>query len=141
MPDRIIYCPQCGNALTVATEFMNVAMECPHCANVFTPAGPVYGPQPPFGQDIQLDGYGKPLKSKTTAGVLGILLGGFGVHRFYLGHIGVGVLQLLVTLCGCVVCIPIGCIPVPAGPLWGFIEGILCLTGHMKDAQGRELAD
>ena len=33
--------------------------------------------------------------SKTTAGVLAILLGGFGIHKFYLGQIGLGILYLL----------------------------------------------
>ena len=36
-----------------------------------------------------------PVKSKTTAGVLAILLGGIGVHKFYLGKIGMGILYLL----------------------------------------------
>ncbi len=34
-------------------------------------------------------------KSKTTAGVLALLLGGFGVHKFYLGRTGMGVLYLV----------------------------------------------
>ena len=34
-------------------------------------------------------------KSKITAGLLGIFLGGLGVHKFYLGRIGLGMLYLL----------------------------------------------
>jgi TM2 domain-containing membrane protein YozV len=34
-------------------------------------------------------------KDKTTAGVLGILLGGLGAHKFYLGDGGKGVLYLI----------------------------------------------
>jgi TM2 domain-containing membrane protein YozV len=34
-------------------------------------------------------------KDKVAAGLLGILLGSFGVHKFYLGEIGMGVLYLL----------------------------------------------
>ena len=34
-------------------------------------------------------------KSKVAAGVLGILLGDFGAHKFYLGQIGIGILYLL----------------------------------------------
>jgi hypothetical protein len=70
-------------------------------------------------------------KSKLAAGLLGIFLGGFGVHRFYLGYTGIGVAQILVTLITC-----------GAGALWGFIEGILILTGTINtDAQGRPLGD
>jgi TM2 domain-containing membrane protein YozV len=34
-------------------------------------------------------------KSKVAAGVLGILLGDFGAHKFYLGKIGMGILYLV----------------------------------------------
>lgn len=55
------------------------------------------------------------IKSKTTAGILGILLGGFGAHKFYLGKTGMGVLYLIF----CWTYIP---------ALVGFIEGILYLV-------------
>lgn len=35
------------------------------------------------------------MKSKTTAAILAIFLGGIGVHRFYLNQSGLGVLYLL----------------------------------------------
>jgi TM2 domain-containing membrane protein YozV len=71
-------------------------------------------------------------KSKVVAGLLGILLGGLGIHRFYLGYTGVGIAQIVVTLLTCGV-----------GALWGFIEGILILvgTGITTDAQGRPLSE
>lgn len=34
-------------------------------------------------------------KSKVSAGVLALLLGGLGVHKFYLGQAGMGILYLL----------------------------------------------
>src|SRR4030042_1105535 len=37
-------------------------------------------------------------KSRVAAGVLGIVLGWCGVHRFYLGYVGVGIAQIAVTL-------------------------------------------
>ncbi|WP_326983753.1 TM2 domain-containing protein [Chryseobacterium sp. MYb264] len=59
----------------------------------------------------------QPYKSekKITAGILGILLGGFGVHKFYLGYTKAGIIQLLLSL----LCI---------GGLIGLIEGIIYLT-------------
>jgi TM2 domain-containing membrane protein YozV len=35
------------------------------------------------------------MKSKTTAAILAIFLGGFGIHRFYLGQGGLGLVYLL----------------------------------------------
>lgn len=35
------------------------------------------------------------MKSKTTALILSVLVGGLGVDRFYLGYTGMGVLKLL----------------------------------------------
>ena len=67
-------------------------------------------------------------KSKLAAGLLGIFLP-FGVHRFYLGYIGMGVLQVFASFC-CGV-----------GVLWCFVEGIICLCGGMQDADGHELGD
>lgn len=70
-------------------------------------------------------------KSKIVAGILGILLGGFGVHRFYLGYVGIGIAQIVVTL-----------ITFGFGAIWGFIEGILILVGSInKDAKGVPLKD
>ena len=56
-----------------------------------------------------------PHKSKVTAGVLAILIGVFGVHKFYLGKPGQGLLYLLFSWTG-----------IPA--IAGLIEGILYLV-------------
>ncbi|MFI6824176.1 TM2 domain-containing protein [Micromonospora sp. NPDC050187] len=69
-------------------------------------------------------------KSKVVAGVLQIVLGGFGVGRFYMGDTKTGVLQLVVTLVTCGI-----------GSLWGFVDGILILMNGGVDGQGRPLRD
>jgi TM2 domain-containing membrane protein YozV len=70
-------------------------------------------------------------KSKLAAGLLGIFVGGFGVHRFYLGYVGMGIAQVAVTIATCGI-----------GAIWGFIEGILILTDVInKDAKGRPLKE
>jgi hypothetical protein len=55
------------------------------------------------------------MKDKTTAGVLALLLGGVGAHKFYLGQTGAGIVYLLF----CWTLIP---------GIVGFIEGISLLT-------------
>jgi TM2 domain-containing membrane protein YozV len=59
-------------------------------------------------------------KSKLAAGLLALFLGGIGVHKFYLGQSGMGILYL----CFCWTFIP---------ALIGFIEGIIYLTMSDED--------
>ena len=74
-------------------------------------------------------------KSKIAAGILGILLGCFGVHNFYLGYTSKAIAQLLITLLSCFILSPISAV-------WGLVEGILILTGSInQDADGRPLTD
>lgn len=74
-------------------------------------------------------------KSKIAAGILGIVLGCFGVHNFYLGYTGKAVAQLLITVLSCFILSPISAI-------WGLIEGIMILSGSIdKDAKGIKLVD
>lgn len=58
-----------------------------------------------------------PIKSKIAAGLLGIFLGGLGIHKFYMGKIGMGILYLLFCWTG-----------IPS--LVGFIEGIIYLASN-----------
>jgi hypothetical protein len=63
-------------------------------------------------------------KEWLVALLLAFFVGVFGVHRFYTGHIGIGVVQLL-TLGGC--------------GIWALIDFILIVVGSYTDAQGRQL--
>ncbi len=56
-------------------------------------------------------------EKKILAGILGILLGGLGVHRFVLGDATGGILRIVITVVTC-----------GAGSLIGLIEGIIYLT-------------
>ncbi len=80
------------------------------------------------------DANGVPLyesqKFQLVAGLLGIFLGGYGVHNFYLGKKDIAVIQLVLTLCTGV------------GSIWGLVEGVLILFGHASystDANGQPL--
>lgn len=91
------------------------------------------GPQPPYtapGQQPPYPPYGMPgqpqafypdmqigTKSKTTAGVLALLLGSLGVQYFYLDKVGGGFITILLTLVTC-----------GTWSIVTFIQGILMLT-------------
>jgi TM2 domain-containing membrane protein YozV len=64
-------------------------------------------------------------KSWIVAVLLCFFLGALGVHRFYVGKIGTGILQLL-TLGGLGV--------------WVLIDFIMILIGKFTDKQGQPLA-
>ena len=63
-------------------------------------------------------------KSKVVAALLCFFLGGLGIHRFYVGKIGSGILMLL-TSGGC--------------GIWALIDFIMILCGSFKDSDGRPL--
>lgn len=74
-------------------------------------------------------------KSKIAAGLLGIFLGAFGVHNFYLGNNGKAVAQLLITILSCFTLAIVS-------EIWGLIEGIMILTGSIStDAEGNPLGE
>ena len=90
----------------------------------YPPPGTYTGdPQAPYGYDP----YGRPYsdKSKIVAGILQLFLGTFGVGRFYIGSVGIGLAQLFT--CG-----GLG--------FWALIDGIILLTSNdAKDSDGRIL--
>jgi TM2 domain-containing membrane protein YozV len=74
---------------------------------------------------------GKPegADKKIVAGVCGILVGAFGVHKFVLGYNTEGIIMLAVSLAG----IAFSCLVIPAFAtmamgIIGLIEGIMYLT-------------
>ena len=63
-------------------------------------------------------------KEWLVALLLSIFLGTFGVDRFYLGHVGLGIGKLL-TFGGC--------------GIWWLIDVILIAVGNVTDAKGQPL--
>jgi len=104
------------------------------------PQPPGYAPQQPPAQGYQPppQGYApqqpqqSPFggeKNKLVAGILAILLGSLGIHKFYLGYTTAGIIMLVVTI--------VGSFLFGLGPLamWvvGVIEGIIYLTKSDQD--------
>lgn len=71
-------------------------------------------------------------KSKIAAGVLGILLGGLGIHKFYLGYTKEGVIMLAIALVGGFFT---GLIASSVVSIIGFIEGIIYLVKSDEEFQ------
>lgn len=69
-----IFCAACGE--TISAE----AVACPKCG------------QPNRNRAGVGNG---PVKSRVAAALLAFFLGGFGVHKFYLGKVGLGFVYLL----------------------------------------------
>ncbi|NLP47692.1 MAG: TM2 domain-containing protein [Clostridiales bacterium] len=117
------YCSNC------AAPTLPGAVACSNCGapvNVQQAA-----PQQAFGQQAQGGPYPSQPKSKMAAGLLGIFLGAWGVHNFYLGYTNKAILQIVLTVVSC-----------GAIGLWGFIEGIMILAGSINtDANGVPLVD
>lgn len=100
------FCQFCGKPIAKS------AMTCIHCGRTW--GGEVHGQ-----------------KSKLAAGLLGLFFGNIGVHNFYLGFTGKGVVQIVLSIFTCGI-----------GGIWGFIESIMILAGAInKDAKGIPLKD
>lgn len=123
-----MFCKNCG------TQLQDGAAFCPNCgapvASEGTQNAETSAPAPARPQNAAR-------KSKLAAGLLGIFLGGLGVHNFYLGFTKRALIQLLVSLLTC----GFGAVPME---IWGLIEGIFYLTGkegYTADANGVPLGD
>ena len=120
-------CPQCGAPIDPG------ATECKFCGEklaVQQAAQQVQQPQPQVviqqaaPQQVYVTGINPswPIKNKIAAGLLGIFFGAIGVHKFYMGKIGMGILYL----CFCWTGIP---------AIVGFIEGIIYLCSNDENFQ------
>ena len=121
-----MFCQKCGNQFE--------GNFCPHCgtaaqANQTPPYAqpnvPPYAQQPiPPYADMQGNGwnYGVSDKDQIVALLLCIFVGGLGIHRFYVGKIGTGILYLF------------------TGGLFGIgwlVDLIQIVCGSFKDSMGR----
>ncbi|MDR0882322.1 MAG: TM2 domain-containing protein [Candidatus Adiutrix sp.] len=91
-------CPCCGK------EVSNQATACPGCGQ------PFLGDSSP--------------KSRAAVALLAFFVGVFGIHRFYVGKVGTGILQII-TLGG------LG--------FWTLFDFIMALCGTFTDKEGRKV--
>lgn len=133
-----IKCPQCGG--NRFSQLDDTTYKCMYCSTTFQkkeekeitnapvqqssigepvdPARSYYQVNNPLYGNNNTQRVGQ--KSKTVAAILAILLGGFGIHKFYLRQVGWGIVYLVF----CWSYIP---------AIIGFIEGIVLLTMSEED--------
>lgn len=121
MVDQAVVCIKCGVRAGDGFNYcQNCGCETATNAVVCTRCGVALSQPIPFGEQ----------KSKLVAGLLGIFLGGLGVHNFYLGYNGKAIGQILLSFC------------FGLGAIWGLIDGIMILAGSINtDARGIPLKD
>ena len=128
-------CPHCQAILTVHPSQAGLVADCPKCSGKFHVPVPMAKPWDPgktnaYSNDEALSESREFIGKKIAAGICGLLLGGLGVHKFFLGLNNAGFIMLAVSLGG----VFLGpCLIFPFfGPmimgLVGFIEGIIYLT-------------
>ncbi len=124
-----MFCKQCGKPIDDGQELCE---DCKKSANANQGSAQTINVNVNSGNTNNVN---PQAKSKMAAGLLGIFLGAFGVHNFYLGYTGKAVAQLLITILSC------GFLAF-ASSIWGLIEGILILTGSISvDGNGVPLRD
>ncbi len=91
----------------------------PEFAADLQPAPPPFAAAPPPGGPAPPPASSRA-SAKIPAGILGILLGSLGIHKFILGYTGTGLIMLLVTVLTCGILAPVM-------HIIGLIEGIIYL--------------
>ncbi len=128
--EKTVFCKNCGKEMTEAQDY---CLQCgvkaksgkSYCRNCGTKLPAEAAICVSCGMLVEEEKKGG--KSKVTAGLLGLFLGGLGIHNFYLGYKGKAIAQLLLCWTG-----------IPA--IWALIESIMILTGSInKDAEGNLL--
>lgn len=102
LPGQFMYCSVCGRKIAVT------AMSCPGC-----------------GASLERSEENISARDWLTTLLLCILTGALGIHRFYTGHIGTGILQLLTA---------------GGFGIWWIIDLIRIVTGKFRDSEGRLIA-
>lgn len=110
------YCTKCG---AINDE---MAQYCTNCQAPLGSASSGYQPMQPGQPGAMTDWKALGGDKKMVAGILGILVGGLGVHKFILGYTTEGIIQIAITFITCGI-----------GHVIGLIEGIIYLTKTDED--------
>ena len=111
------YCPRCGKQLK------DKDLYCPNCgARVYDTS---YGSTDDITRTIHIN-RNEPEKSRLATLLLCIFVGALGIHRFYVGKIGTGILWLLT--CGIF-------------GIGSLVDLIMICTGSFTDSEGKKVTN
>ncbi len=113
------YCTKCGASNDDFAQF------CTNCQAQLVQV-PGYQPMQAVNPQAMTDWKAMGADKKVAAGICGILLGGFGVHKFILGYTTEAVIMLLVSVLSCLILYPVI-------HIIGIVEGIIYLTKQDED--------
>lgn len=151
--DEAVICVNCQTPKGMGNQF------CPCCGSQMAPSMRICQN---CGVDVMDYGHATGSKSKVAAGLLGIFLGCYGAHNFYLGYMKKGFIQLGCILGSIVLMFVIGILMgvsevsyndemlisstllmlvdmalMIGVQIWGFVEGIMILCGKInRDGKG-----
>ncbi len=126
-------CPECGKQYSTQDKVNRV--KCPYCG---AETNVSYSEQEPNrweqfnSQQRQYDSIdsvfnnGPSGKSRGIAGLLAILMGGFGLHYFYIGKTNAGILFLMVAILSCGILATVTTIV-------AIIQGVLFFTSTQEE--------
>ena len=103
IPQGAATCPSCGAPAPAPQPMQQQPMQQGFPQQGFPQQGfPQQGFQQPGFQQPGYPAYQNfPPKSRVAYILLGLFLGGLGIHNFYAGRTGAGVAQLIITLVTC----------------------------------------
>ncbi len=113
-----VFCTKCG------AQNEDYSQNCLQCQAPLPAIGGYQPIQPPlttYGQQSVQDWQAAGADKKVIGGILAIILGGLGVHKFILGYQKEGVIMLLLSVLTCGALYPIM-------HVIGIVEGIMYLT-------------
>jgi TM2 domain-containing membrane protein YozV len=136
-----MFCSNCGK------ENPNTAKFCAGCGKpIAEAAAPAAAPAqqtiinmapPPQAAYAAPAATGISPKSKTAAALLAFFLGQLGIHRFYAGKVGTGIVMLLLTIIGyATIAFVVGFFVLAAVGIWILVDFIMILMGKFKDKNG-----
>ncbi len=108
------YCTKCG---AINDDMAQYCTNCQAPLTAIGGGGSGYQPAGPIPPGAMTDWKALGADKKVLAGVLGILVGGLGIHKFILGYTNEGIIQIVISVFTC-----------GAGGIIGIVEGIIYLT-------------
>ena len=119
----VVFCTKCG---AQNADYSQICLQCQAPLPAIGGYQPIQPPTPIYGQSAVQDWKQAGADKKVIGGILAIILGGLGIHKFMLGYQKEGLTMLLVSVLSCGTLYPVM-------HVIGIVEGIMYLTKSDED--------